>query len=334
MAGTLPKIKGFDRQGEPELQHGDNGALELMFNFMPPSSSSGEEREPQLFETFEVELSKVLGVAVTRDDRELFVIAKPKSDTPEVLASYLAGFWKEHAKVLRTKIAAVPPPPDAPFRTAKEFLAAARKQLAGPMTGLGFKKRAGQQLDFVRKAPFGEQIVTIYADSFGHPYRHIVTLSVVDDRVEKLFVKLAGIEAQYAGSLRTHSRPLTVARFESNGFGLDTKPVVSRPSKLEAWVPMLIAELKETGFFWFDAIGDLQNISAVYNDISAPLPEFGDDRAACLGIILAKLTGAANMDEIAAYHRVCLDKIETPMAFPKVAAFVLSASREELLTFA
>ena len=41
---ALPKIKGFDRQGEPELRHGENGALELMFNAMPPSSFSGDER--------------------------------------------------------------------------------------------------------------------------------------------------------------------------------------------------------------------------------------------------------------------------------------------------
>lgn len=35
-APPLPKIKGFDRQGEPELRDDENGALELVFNFMPP----------------------------------------------------------------------------------------------------------------------------------------------------------------------------------------------------------------------------------------------------------------------------------------------------------
>ena len=61
MTATLPKIKGFDRQGEPELRHGDNGALELVFNFMPPTTAAGEEREPELFEHFEVEFDPAPG---------------------------------------------------------------------------------------------------------------------------------------------------------------------------------------------------------------------------------------------------------------------------------
>jgi hypothetical protein len=49
MNAPLPKIKGFDRQGEPELRRGENGALELVFNFMPPMTAAGEERSPELF---------------------------------------------------------------------------------------------------------------------------------------------------------------------------------------------------------------------------------------------------------------------------------------------
>jgi hypothetical protein len=29
-------IQGFDSNGEPELRQGEDGGLELMFNFMPP----------------------------------------------------------------------------------------------------------------------------------------------------------------------------------------------------------------------------------------------------------------------------------------------------------
>jgi hypothetical protein len=334
MTEALPKIKGFDRQGEPELRRGENGALQLMFNFMPPMSPSGAERQPELFETFEVALATFLGVAVARDDRELFIIANPKTDTAETLATYLSVFWLQHAKQLKARIAATAPLSDAPFRTAKEFLTAARKRLAGPMAELGFKKRAGQQLDFARPAPFGDHVVNIYADNFGHPYRHIVTLSVVDFRVERPYVRLAALEEQFARQLRTNARALEVADFATDGFGHTIPPSIGSPSALEAWAPRLIEEVKQTGFPWFDAMADLDTLAAVYNDISAPLPEFGDDRTACLGVILAKLTGATNIEEIAAYHRQCLAKFETPLAFPKVAEFVLNASREELLALA
>ena len=83
MTSALPAIKGFDRQGEPELRAGDNGGLELVFNFMPPATASGEERAPELFEKFETVLAQVLGVRVLRDDRETFIIAAPKPGTAE-----------------------------------------------------------------------------------------------------------------------------------------------------------------------------------------------------------------------------------------------------------
>ena len=104
MTGTLPKIKGFDRQGEPELRAGENGGLELAFNLMPPATASGEERSPELFETFEKVLSTHLGVTVTRDDRETFLIAKPDTETPAKLAAYLSSFWKEYAPAPTTRM--------------------------------------------------------------------------------------------------------------------------------------------------------------------------------------------------------------------------------------
>lgn len=326
MSKAPPRIKGFDRQGEPELRLGDSGALELIFNFMPPMTAAGEERYPEIFETFEAELTKVLGVPVARDDREHFIIAAPKADTADTLAAYLSNFWKEHAKALSSR----PAGPDAPFRSAKEFLAAAHQCLKAPFASLGFKKRAGQQLDFARKAPFGEHFVNIYADNFGLPYRHIVTLSVVDDRVERPYVQLAGIEDKYARNLRTASHLLTVTESEPTKYGLNERPDIRRPSDLAAWAPKLITELKRTGFPWFDASGDLGNLAAPFNDLSSPLPEFGDDRTACLGVILARLTGAGNIADIAAYHRKCLAKLEIPMSFPKIEAFVIKASQAEL----
>ena len=33
MTGTLPKIKGFDRQREPELRAGENGAIKCVSDY-------------------------------------------------------------------------------------------------------------------------------------------------------------------------------------------------------------------------------------------------------------------------------------------------------------
>jgi hypothetical protein len=89
-------VTGFDSAGEPEIRTGDNGALEIMFNFMPPLNGADDANPHPVFETFEKVLSKELGVDVRRDDRELFVIAKPTADTAVRAKAFLEGFWKDY----------------------------------------------------------------------------------------------------------------------------------------------------------------------------------------------------------------------------------------------
>jgi hypothetical protein len=86
-------IVGFDSAGEPELRLGDKGALEIVFNFMPPLNETGDPNPHPVFDTFEVVLTKALGVEVVRDDRELFVIPKPQSDTMAKTKVFLETFW-------------------------------------------------------------------------------------------------------------------------------------------------------------------------------------------------------------------------------------------------
>jgi hypothetical protein len=86
-------IVGFDSAGEPELRAGDNGALEIVFNFMPPLNEAGDPNAHPVFDTFEILLAKALDVDVVRDDRELFVIFKPQPDTMAKTKIFLETFW-------------------------------------------------------------------------------------------------------------------------------------------------------------------------------------------------------------------------------------------------
>jgi hypothetical protein len=100
-------VQGFDSYGEPEIRNGKNGALEIMFNFMPPLNGSDDANTHPIFETFENVLSKELGVEVQRDDRELFIIAKPAADTAARAKAFLETFWKDYFP----KLESAPTPP-------------------------------------------------------------------------------------------------------------------------------------------------------------------------------------------------------------------------------
>jgi hypothetical protein len=90
---TNVMIVGFDSDGEPELRSGDDGALEIVFNFMPPLNGTGDPNPHPVFDTSEVVLAKALGVDVVRDDRELFIIPKPHADTMAKTKIFLETFW-------------------------------------------------------------------------------------------------------------------------------------------------------------------------------------------------------------------------------------------------
>jgi len=49
------------------------------------------------FENFETKVQEALGVAVRRDDREVFIIANPKPDTAEKANAWLEAYRKNGA---------------------------------------------------------------------------------------------------------------------------------------------------------------------------------------------------------------------------------------------
>ena len=93
LPGETLEFKGFDSLGEPTITREDNGSLALTFNFMPPDNGTYEENlDMVIFDNFDTELSKVLGVEVVWEDREFFNIPSPKKDTIDILKNYLENF--------------------------------------------------------------------------------------------------------------------------------------------------------------------------------------------------------------------------------------------------
>lgn len=89
------KVKGFDKDGEPEVKLFDDGHLELIFNFMPPLNGNAEQIENEYWDNFEKTLSIHLDVEVLRDDRELFIIQNPKKSTVKKLELFLESYWEK-----------------------------------------------------------------------------------------------------------------------------------------------------------------------------------------------------------------------------------------------
>jgi hypothetical protein len=85
-------LEGFDPEGEPEIRIMDNGSLELVFNFMPPSWA---EENPEAFDDFDAQLSEALDLEVLWEDRELFLIEEPGEDTVERIRQFLVEYPRE-----------------------------------------------------------------------------------------------------------------------------------------------------------------------------------------------------------------------------------------------
>ena len=329
----FPTIKGFDRNGEPELRAGENGALEIVFNFMPPQTAAGEERSPDLFENFEKTLSTHLAVNVLRDDREIFLIPKPSPDTAARAAAYLSSFWKDHAKPLEAEIAAKPKPANAPFTNLKEFHAALVEQLAAPLLKHGFKKagksryRDSHSVYFRRKSSIGMQTLSIYG---GHlpPYLNPrATLTVTHDLVERIYGPMSGFDEAACAEMETIGRVLLI-----DDPSHTTR--VYRPSHLKAWIEQLIPVFETQGLAQFAQLSDPANVERVYNDMSVePPPYLKDfsDRIAVRGLILAKLLARPDIETIAAFHGKHLGTLEFKTTFPAVEAYVRATSREDMI---
>ena len=96
-------IKGFDSDGEPEIRKEEDGSLTIAFNFMPPLNGDEEGNDDEIFDRFDEVLSDFLAVKIDWEDREFFIIKKPKDDTTEKIKDFLENFWKKYKAIYQSK---------------------------------------------------------------------------------------------------------------------------------------------------------------------------------------------------------------------------------------
>ena len=90
------RVKGFDAEGEPMIEKRSDGSVWIHFQAMPPffAEHAGTESE---FENFQEQLQNAIGVAVRRDDREIFIIENPTRETSQQAKAWLESFHSKQA---------------------------------------------------------------------------------------------------------------------------------------------------------------------------------------------------------------------------------------------
>ena len=87
-------VSGFDPDGEPVIKKWSDGSIWIQFEAMPPFFTEEDGTEAD-FEHFENKIQEALGVPVSREDREVFVISSPEPDTAEKAKSWLEAYRNE-----------------------------------------------------------------------------------------------------------------------------------------------------------------------------------------------------------------------------------------------
>jgi hypothetical protein len=92
-------LPGFDPDGDPEIQRMADSSLWLVFNFMPPSwVPEPEYADLGRCQDFDRQLEGAIGTPVGWEDRECFLIERPRQDTVERIKHFLTEFRRQHDK--------------------------------------------------------------------------------------------------------------------------------------------------------------------------------------------------------------------------------------------
>ena len=88
-------LAGFEPGAEPVLREMRDGSLLLVFAFIPPRVAEGRPAMSRRFDmnTFGAEVERAAGVPVAWDDKEVFVVQRPRTDTVERLRGFLQSYW-------------------------------------------------------------------------------------------------------------------------------------------------------------------------------------------------------------------------------------------------
>ncbi|NNE00285.1 MAG: hypothetical protein HKN47_23450 [Pirellulaceae bacterium] len=89
-------VSGFDSDSEPVIKKWSDGTLSIVFEAMPPFFAEEDGTESD-FESFDVVIQDVLGVSVSRQDREVFVIDNPDPDTAAKAKAWLETFHDQRS---------------------------------------------------------------------------------------------------------------------------------------------------------------------------------------------------------------------------------------------
>lgn len=94
------ELTGFDPGDEPVIREMRDGSLLLVFAAMPPFITESDPAKARSFDMtkFGNEIEAAAGVPMIWDDREVFVISEPRSDTIERIALFLKGYWTHSSK--------------------------------------------------------------------------------------------------------------------------------------------------------------------------------------------------------------------------------------------
>jgi hypothetical protein len=92
---TIP-LAGFEPEAEPVLREMRDGSLLLVFAFLPPRVIEDQPAKAKRFDlhTFGEAVKKAAGVPVVWDDKEVFVVKRPRGNTIEKLRKFLQNYWK------------------------------------------------------------------------------------------------------------------------------------------------------------------------------------------------------------------------------------------------
>src|SRR5579872_5576627 len=88
-------LEGFDPGAEPVVRELRDESWLLIFGFIPPLVTERDPAKARSFDrnTFDAEVEKALGVPVAWDDREIFVIRQPATETLDKIRQFVRGYW-------------------------------------------------------------------------------------------------------------------------------------------------------------------------------------------------------------------------------------------------
>jgi hypothetical protein len=88
-------LTGFEPGAEPVLRDMRDGSLLVVFAFIPPRVAEGQPAKARRFDlnTFGAEIERAAGVPVAWDDKEVFVVQRPRADTVERIRGFLQNYW-------------------------------------------------------------------------------------------------------------------------------------------------------------------------------------------------------------------------------------------------